>query len=320
MCIGQGGARPMTINVLFGAHPRDWPEYEAPLREAFAEAELDIALSLDHPAKAVDYLIYAPNSPIKDFGPFSRAKAVLNLWAGVEAIVGNPTLKIPLCRMVEPGLTEGMIEWVTGMVLRHHLGFDRYIGRSDGVWDPVFPPLARDRVVGILGLGELGAATARALAALNFRVLGWSRSEKIIEEVDTFTGSDGLSTVLGQSEILVLLLPLTPDTDGVIDGAALAALPKGAVLINPGRGPLIDDEALLAALDSGQISHATLDVFRNEPLPPEHPFWAHPQVTVTPHVASDTRAGTSARKIAENIRRGEAGEPFLDQVDRNRSY
>ncbi|MDU8945492.1 2-hydroxyacid dehydrogenase [Ovoidimarina sediminis] len=310
----------MAITVLFGAHPRDWPEYEAPLRAAFDEAGLAVDLATDHPPETVDYIVYAPNSPITEFTRFTRLKAVLNLWAGVEAVVGNPTLTVPLCRMVEPGLTEGMVEWVTGMVLRHHLGIDRYIGRSDGVWEPVFPPLARDRTVGMLGLGELGRASAEALVALNFRVLGWSRSPKKIAGVKCFDGSAGLRQVLAEAEILVLLLPATAETENSLDAEALAQLPSRAVIINPGRGKLVDDDALLAALDSGHIAHATLDVFRREPLDPAHPYWAHPGVTVTPHVASDTRAATSALSIAENIRRGEAGEPFLNEVDRARGY
>ncbi len=126
--------------------------------------------------------------------------------------------------------------------------------------------------------------------------------------------------MLATSEILVLLLPLTPATRNVIDARALALMPEGAVIVNPGRGALIDDEALLASLDAGHTGHATLDVFRTEPLPPDHPFWGHPRVTVTPHIAAETRPASAARVIAENIRRGEAGEPFLHLVDRNTGY
>jgi hypothetical protein len=152
------------------------------------------------------------------------------------------------------------------------------------------PPLARDRTVAVLGLGVLGAACAQALASLNFRVLGWSRSPKSIDGVETAHGADGLDATLRQAAIVVLLLPDTPATENTLNARTLALLPKGAVIVNPGRGPLIDDDALLAALDSGQVGHATLDVFRTEPLPAEHPYWAHPKVTVTPHIASETRA------------------------------
>jgi glyoxylate/hydroxypyruvate reductase A len=138
--------------------------------------------------------------------------------------------------------------------------------------------------------------------------------------VECLSGEEGLNMALGRAEILILLLPLTSATRDLLNADRLALMPEGAFIINPGRGPLIDDEALLAALDSGRIEHATLDVFRVEPLPAEHAFWAHPKVTVTPHIASDTRAETAARVIAENIRRGEAGETFLHLVDRSAGY
>lgn len=310
----------MTVNVLFAAGGARWPEYEAPLRTAFAELGLDVDLRQDFAPGDVDYIIFAPNGPVSDFTPFTRAKAVLNLWAGVENVVGNETLTIPLTRMVDDGLTEGMVEWVTGHVLRHHLGMDLHIHGQDGTWRRHLPPLARDRTVGILGLGALGRACATALAALNFNVLGWSRRPKQVEGITCLSGAAGLEEVLSRAEILVLLLPLTPQTENLLDARRLALLPEGAVIINPGRGSLIDDDALLAALDAGHVGHATLDVFRAEPLPPDHPFWAHPRVTVTPHIAAETRPRSAARVIAENVRRSEAGEPFLHLVDRTAGY
>jgi glyoxylate/hydroxypyruvate reductase A len=308
------------INVLFAARPQAWEAYRTALPEAFAEQGLSVDLRQEFAPEEVDYIVYAPNSPVQDFRPFTRAKAVLNLWAGVENIVHNETLTIPLCRMVETGLTEGMVEWVTGHVLRHHLGIDAFLARQDGTWAPVYPPLARDRRVAVLGLGELGAACAGMLAALNFDVAGWSRTPRRIAGVETFAGPDGLRAALTGAEIAVLLLPLTPETENLMTAERLAWLAPGAVLVNPGRGALIDDAALIAALDAGRLSHATLDVFRIEPLPADHPFWAHPKVTVTPHVASETRPRTASRTIAENVRRGEAGEPFLHVVDRSRAY
>jgi glyoxylate/hydroxypyruvate reductase len=307
------------IRVLFA--DRDaWSDYQALLPQALDEAGVAAEVGLDGPPEVVDYIVTSPDAWLKDYRPYARAKAVFNLWAGVEGIVGNDTLTQPLVRMVEAGLREGMVEWVTGHVLRHHLGMDRYIKRDGAHWDYVVPPLARDRRVGILGLGELGAACAGALAGLGFRVLGWSRSRKEIAGVETFGGAEGLGAVLERTEILVLLLPLTSETGNLMDSAAFARMPRGAVLLNPGRGPLIDDDALLDALASGRIGHATLDVFREEPLPAEHPFWGNPGVTITPHVASATRPATASRSIAENIRRGEAGEAFVGLVDRTAGY
>lgn len=311
----------MTTNILFLSAPKRWAEYQAPLTRALEATGLDFRLDEDLPAEEVEYIVYAPGGATDhDFSQFPRLKAVLSLWAGIETVIENPTLTVPLARMVDHGLTQGMVEWVTGHVLRHHLGMDAHILGQNGVWDPVAPPLSQDRRVTILGLGTLGTACGQALAALGFPVTGWSRSQKSVEGITCLAGDDGLHQAVACADILVLLLPDTPATQNVLNAETIAAMPRGAVVLNPGRGPLIDDDALLAALDSGQLGHATLDTFRTEPLPPEHPFWAHPKVTVTPHIASETRAVTASEVIAENIRRGEADEPLLHLVDRSLGY
>lgn len=312
----------MTARLLFAAPETQWPLWRPHLLAAFADAGLDVALT-DDPAGpwTFDYVIYAPGGAVGDFTPFTRLKAVLSLWAGVERIVTNPSLTVPLCRMVDPGLTRGMVEWVVAHVMRYHVGTDTHVLGQDGVWrNGIVPPLAPDRVVAVLGLGELGRAVAAALTALGFDVVGWSRSPREVAGVRTFAGEAGLLDALRDAEIVVTLLPATRDTDRLLDARRLAALPAGARLVNPGRGSLVDDAALLEALDSGHLAHATLDVFRAEPLPPDHPFWAHPRVTVTPHIAADTRPGTASAIVAENVRRGEAGQPFLHVVDRARGY
>lgn len=298
-----------------------WDRYRAPLTDALRAARLNAVLTDAAPdPAAVDYIVYAPTSPLQDFTPFTRAKAVLNLWAGVERIVGNPTLTQPLCRMVDPAMTESMTEWVLGHTLRHHLGMDRHIVNPARAWDPWTPPIARQRPVTVLGLGELGTAAAVALARTGFPVTGWSRSAKSIPGITCLSGEAGLAQALSTAQILILLMPRTPETENTLNAARLALLPRGAVILNPGRGQLIDDEALLAALDAGHIGHATLDVFRIEPVPQDHPFWAHPRVTITPHIAAETNPVTASAVVAENIRRGEAGEPFLHLVDRARGY
>lgn len=308
------------INVLFAAHPSRWPIYKQPLNDAFGKAGLKVDLRTDFAPEDVDYIIYAPNSPLQDFTPYTRCKAVLNTWAGVEAIVGNETLTQPLCRMVDHGLTQGMIEWVSGHVLRYHLDIDYFLARQAGEWQPKVPPLAENRIVTMLGLGQLGSACARTLANIGFNMRGWSRSAKEVSGVTCYSGETGLKDALNGAEIVVLLLPNTPATENTINADTLALLSPGAAIINPGRGPLINDDALLAALDSGQVAHATLDVFRKEPLPAEHPYWAHPNVTVTPHIAAETRPETAAEVVAENIRRGENGETLLYLVDRGLGY
>jgi glyoxylate/hydroxypyruvate reductase A len=308
------------LNVLFSAKSAAWAEYERPLNAAFAKAGLQVNLSRDHAPQDVDYIVFAPNGPVTDFTPYTKTKAIMSLWAGVETVVNNATLTQPLCRLVDDSLTNGMVEWVTGHTLRHHLGMDDHITKQDGIWREAFPPIAANRPVTILGIGALGAACGQALHNLGFPVTGWSRSAKDIPNIRCLHGDDGLTQSLTNAQIVIVLLPQTPETENIINAETFRLLAPGAFIINPGRGPLIDDEALIAALDSGQLAHATLDVFRTEPLPANHPYWGHPKVTVTPHIASTTRPETASDVIAENIGRGEAGKPFLNVVDRSLGY
>lgn len=310
----------MPLKVLFAARDGLWDDYRDGLLAAFAEHDLDVDLARSHDPTDVDYIIYAPHKGLTDFTPFSNCKAVLSLWAGVERIVTNQTLTQPLAKMVNPDLTQGMLEYVSGHALRYHLGMDRHIADQDGVWAPVVPPLARDRRVTVLGLGTLGAACAQALATIGFAVTGWSRSAKNVSGVRCLSGEAELNAALTDAEIVVLLLPDTPDTTDILNAKTLALLASGAFIINPGRGPLIDDAALLAALDAGQVAHATLDVFRVEPLPQDHPYWAHPRVTVTPHIAAETRPQTAAIEVAKSISQVEKGLPLHNLVDRSSGY
>ncbi|MFK7763879.1 MAG: 2-hydroxyacid dehydrogenase [Roseobacter sp.] len=310
----------MTLTVLFAASNDNWHMYGDALRAALKDAGLDAELVTRAEPQDVDYIVYAPTSTLQDFTPYQNAKAVLSLWAGVEKIVTNETLTMPLLRMVDPGMTQSMTEWVVGHVMRYHLGMDAHITNPERKWEPTSAPLAQERTVSILGLGELGCSVARTLQSLQFNVAGWSRSPKQVEGVQAYHGPEGLTAALAVADIAVLLLPDTAETENTLNAKTLAAMPRGAYVINPGRGPLIDDAALVAALDKGQIAHATLDVFRVEPLPRDHPYWRHPCVTVTPHIAATTHPLTSSKEIAENIKRGETGQPFQNQVDRNLGY
>ena len=309
------------INILFAAASERWDQYQEHLKKELDLIGLEYKLSEKLPPSEVDYIIYAPNSSIKDFSVFTNLKAVLNLWAGVEDVVKNKTLKVPLARMVDEGLTQGMKEWVLGHVMRHHLGIDLHIFGQDGKWrDWSTPPLAKNRTVTILGLGALGAECASTLAKVGFKVYGWSSTEKSVENVICHHGFEGLEKSLFGSEIVVLLLPSTADTENIINEKTLSYLAKNAVIINPGRGTLIDEKVLLKSLDDGKLAHATLDVFRQEPLPADHPFWQHPKITVTPHIASETRPETASQVIAANIRRCEKGKPLLYQVNFETGY
>ena len=310
----------MTIKILFSANEENWKRYKAPLQDALDDKSLDYELGTNITPSEVDYIIYAPSSYLQDFSPYTKLKAVLNLWAGVEGVTNNKTLKVPLARMVDSGLTDGMVEWVTGHTLRHHLGIDKHIHGQDGIWRSYVPPLAKDRVITILGLGTLGTACGIALKRLGFNVRGWSRREKSVDGILCFYGDEQIDSSLMDADIVVLLLPDTPLTQNILNQHTLNLLKKGAFVLNPGRGTLIDDDALLVALDSGQIEHATLDVFRIEPLPKNHQYWSNNKVTVTPHKASETRPITASQVIAMNIKRAENGQKLLYLVDRENGY
>ena len=251
----------------------------------------------------IDYAIVAhPNEGVLAQCP--NLKAIHSLWAGVEHLTGDPTLPahVPVIRMIDPGLTQGMVEYVFGHVMHYHLLTHLFQAQqAKGDWAPVDPPLAADRTIGMLGLGVLGGEIAQRLSAFGFNMLGWSRSRKDLAGVTCLHGDEGLMDLLAKSSILINLLPNTPATTRLLNAQTLAQLPEGACIVNAGRGQLIDDDALLAALDSGQIGGASLDVFWEEPLPGDHPFWTHDKVLVTPHIASVTRISTGAETVVKNL-------------------
>lgn len=257
-----------------------------------------------------------------DLMRYPNLKAVFWLGAGVDWLLDQKQLPaVPFVRLVDPGLTAGMTEYVVLHTLRYHRRqpeLDQ--SQRRGEWNELDYPLPWRRRVGILGLGVLGGDAARKLKALDFDVAGWSRTPKAIDGVTGFHGHDQLEPFLARTQILVCLLPLTPQTRGIVDARLLAALPRGAFFINAARGGHVIDADLLAALDSGQIAHATLDVFNTEPLPADHPYWTHPKVTVTPHIASITHAETAAPGIYEGMRRARAGLTLDNLVDFARGY
>lgn len=312
----------MTLHLLYADEPDNWDIWTPAITKSCADAGLDTQIhGLDADPRLIDYAIYAPSSGLRDFTPFSKLKAVLSLWAGVDTIVANETITCPIARMSDDGLKEGMVEYVTGHILRHHLSTDLDVMNAQGPWTKrKSPPLARNTTVGILGCGALGQACAQALQALNFTVLGWARSKKPALDFPVHAGDAGLKQVLGIADHLVLLLPDTPATKDIINSKTIAMMKPGVSIINAGRGPSINDQDLIAGLDAGTISAATLDVFRQEPLPGDHPFWAHNGVTVTPHIAAETRPETAALLIAQNIQRVETGKAPLFEVDRETGY
>ncbi len=270
----------------------------------------------------IDYaLVWKP--PPGLLASLPQLRLIFSLGAGIDHLTSDPELPpgIPVLRMVEPGLTGGMTEYVVMSVLMHHRRMVDYAGlQRDKVWEVLPAPLAAERRVGIMGVGVLGADAAAALTGLGFDVAGWSRTPKSIDGVESFHGPDQLEAFLARTEILVCLVPLTDETRGILNARTFAQLPRGAAVINVGRGELLAEDDLLQALEDGQIGAATLDVFAAEPLDPEHPFWSHPRVVVTPHIASLTVPDSGARAVIENIRRHEAGQPLLNVADLGRGY
>jgi glyoxylate/hydroxypyruvate reductase A len=248
---------------------------------------------------------------------------VLSLNAGVEHLLASGEVPegAPIVRMADDGMREGMIEWVTGHVLAWHRNLFAYrAAQAEGRWAPAQEKLARDRTVTVLGAGALGAPVASMLAAFGFETRAWSRSRRDIPGVTAFAGRPELAPALQGADVLVNVLPLTAETENVLDGGAFGLLSRGAFVVNAGRGRHVVDGDLLDALDAGILGGAALDVFREEPLPAGHPFWTHPAILVSPHVAAPTQPRTAIAAMVETVRRHEQGEPLLHVVDRRRGY
>ncbi|MBC8337271.1 MAG: glyoxylate/hydroxypyruvate reductase A [Alphaproteobacteria bacterium] len=256
------------------------------------------------------------------FKDLPNLKCIFSLGAGVDHLIGRDLpAGVPVVRLMDPGLTRGMSEYVLYWVLHHHRRFGDYAqGAKEHCWQQYPQADTRTRRIGIMGLGVLGLDAAQKLAALEFDVAGWSRTPKTLDGITPFDGEAGLKDFLARTEILVCLLPLTPETAGIINSETLGQLPDGAVVINAARGGHVVDDDMIKAIDDGPVSAAVLDVFHSEPLPADHPFWSHPKITVTPHVASLTVPETAALVVVENIRRIRNGQPPEPIVDPDSGY
>ena len=288
------------------------------LRAALPDANVASWQSGDPPA---DYaVVWAPPQAFFDQQP--GLKAAFNIGAGVDALlrlqIAPSTL---LVRLDDAGMAVQMAEYVCHAILRAYRGLDQYANSASmGHWQPIEPPARAEFPVGIMGLGVLGARVAHAVRQFEFPVNGWSRTAKAIDGVQCFHGQAQLPAFLAASRVLVCLIPLTPDTRGLLNRHTLSQLRSGGVVINVARGAHLVDEDLLALLDSGHLSSATLDVFHTEPLPADHPFWRHPQVTVTPHISAQTLRQESIAQIARKLRMLERGAAIAGVVDRTRGY
>lgn len=254
---------------------------------------------------------------------FKNLKMIVSLGMGVDHLLTDEKLPkgVPITRIVDDGLIGQMSEYAIYFTLRHHRDIEKYVAsQSASTWkvEPFVDTI--NRRVGVMGLGTIGQDTAKKLVALGFPTSGWSRTAKDVPGVTTFHGADGLEKFLAQTDIMINVLPLTRETTGIINAKVLGALPKGAYVINMGRGGHVVDEDMLAALDSGHLSGAALDVFNVEPLPKDHRYWTHPKVQVTPHIAGATNPRTASVGVIENIKRLRAGQPLINTVDPKTGY
>lgn len=307
--------------LLFRSSIDSEARWKPQLARLMPELEVRIWPKIGDPAE-IDYaLVWRPEPGL--LASLPNLKLILSLGAGVDHILCDPYLPrgVPIVRLVDPYMTDAMSEYVILQVLRLHRQDPDYRAQQEkGLWLELDQKNAAERTVGILGFGALGQDAGRKLEGLGFDVALWGRRQRTVEGLRGYAGSAGLPALLGRSEILVCLLPLTAETEGILNAATLVMLPKGAALINAARGGHLVEEDLLAALASGRLSVAVLDVFRDEPLPASHPFWNHPRIVVTPHVAAATHPPTAAPIILDNIRRFEAGRPLLNRVDPAQGY
>ncbi|HEX7982358.1 MAG TPA: glyoxylate/hydroxypyruvate reductase A [Duganella sp.] len=286
------------------------------------EAEFEI-WHAGEPSQPCDYaVVWSP--PEAMLPELAQVKAIFNTGAGVDALLrfGDAIPReVPIIRLNDAGMAVQMAEYVTYSVLRYFRRFDEYENQARaGLWAPLPQHNRGDFAIGVLGMGVLGKRVLEALAPFGFPLRGWSRTEKAMPGVQCYHGSEGLDTFLRGSRVLVCMLPLTPDTSNLVDRTNMCKLPAGAFVINVARGAHIAEPDLLALIKSGHIAAATLDVFRNEPLPAQHPFWQEPRITITPHISALTLRRESVQQIAEKIRKLEKGEPVADIVDRNQGY
>ncbi|HEY6924915.1 MAG TPA: glyoxylate/hydroxypyruvate reductase A [Steroidobacteraceae bacterium] len=271
---------------------------------------------------AVDVAL-AANPPWGELATYPNLRFVQSLWAGVDRLLGDPALprNIPIARLIDPAMAQSMVEGAVAATLFVHRQLPAYLRQQHHrTWRQLPQPMASHRTVGVLGFGQMGQPVCGALAALGFRVHAWGQRPRTDTTIVYSWGDTGLQSMLAQAQILLNLLPLTPATTGILNLQLLAQLPEGAALINLGRGAHLVDDDLLDALGSRHLSHAVLDVFHQEPLPTNHPFWTHPRITVLPHVAATTDPASAAPIAVQNVVAFRAGRPLTGLVSRSSGY
>jgi glyoxylate/hydroxypyruvate reductase A len=309
------GLRVLLCGSFDGAERDEW-------LQALQAAMPEVAWCLS-PDEEVEAAVVA-NPPPGSLQGLPKLRLIQSLWAGVDRLMADPTLPagVPVARMVDPAMSRAMAETALWAVLSLHRGFFAYARQqAQRVWRALPQRRADELRVLVLGMGEMGRTAAQRLAEQGYAVTGWRRSAgAAVEGLDVASGDEALHASLAQADIVINLLPLTPETRGLVDGRFLGAMKRGAAFVNLARGAHLVDEDLLSALDSGQVSHAVLDVFHQEPLPPRHRYWTHPSVTVLPHAAALTDARSAAQVVAQNLRALAAGQPLQHLVRREQGY
>ena len=291
------------------------------IKNAVPDESVFLYPDIGNPEEVQYAIVWKPARGV--FKKFPNLKVIASMGAGVDHILDDPDLPgdVLVTRITDEYLTSDMGEYVLAMVMNHLRHFkDLQQAQNEGRWAHGLYRRLSDVTVGVLGIGELGIYTAELLRKMGCRVNGWARSKKDIEGISTFSGDEELTDFLSLSEIVVCLLPLTSKTTGILNRDLFSKMPQGGYIINVARGQHLVDNDLIDAIDSGQLSGAALDVFQQEPLPKEHPFWKHPKITITPHVASFTKPEAVIPKLVDNFRRMKNGEPLVNVVDLAKGY
>ncbi|MEJ8803856.1 2-hydroxyacid dehydrogenase [Pontibacter sp. H249] len=307
--------------ILLVSQGRDLTPWVNAMKEV--QPELEVYVYPDAGAKNEIEFAISWNHPLGVFKEFPNLKCIASMGAGVDHILKDPELPegVVVTRLTDEHLATDMATFTTALVLNYMRGLSAYkAAEEQALWLPKPYLRQRDITVGIMGMGVLGTAAAKQLKALGFEVQGWARTSKDIKDITVYAGNAELDKFLSSTDVLICLLPLTPETANILNRTVFEKLPKGAYVINVARGEHLVEEDLLIMLEKGHLSGASLDVFRTEPLPQQHPFWAHPKIDITPHIASVTNPATAVIQILENYDRLKQNKPLQNVVSQTKGY